>query len=113
MNDEYILKFDLHKHLEECYTNELFDAGTRKTTLAVDIYLSNMPKANVKPIIYAKWHYYKNNGIKYVFKCRNCEQKLELTLSDLDSNDMPVGYNYCFGCGADMRGENNVSIDEN
>lgn len=51
--------------------------------------------------------------IKYVFKCTNYEQKLELNLSELDSNDMPVGYNYCFGCGADMKGENNVPVDEN
>ena len=76
-------------------------------------YIARLASSKVKPIIYAKWHYYKNNGIKYVFKCTNCRQKLELNLSELDSNDMPVGYNYCFGCGADMKGETNVSINEN
>ena len=76
-------------------------------------YIASLTSSKVKPIIYAKWQYYKNNGIKYTFRCTNCGQELELNLSELDSNDMPIGYNYCFGCGADMKGENNVSIDEN
>jgi DNA-directed RNA polymerase subunit RPC12/RpoP len=76
-------------------------------------YIASLASSKVKPVIYAKWHYYKNNGIKYVFKCTNCGQKLELNLSELDSDDMPIEYNYCFGCGADMEGENDVSINEN
>ena len=51
MINGYILKSDLHKHLEECYTNELFDADMKKTTFGIDIYLSNMPKANVNLIL--------------------------------------------------------------
>lgn len=45
------LKSDLHEHLAECYNNELFDANMKKTAFGIDIYLSNMSKANVNLIL--------------------------------------------------------------
>lgn len=56
--------------------------------------------SNVK----AEWKYYKNNGLKYVFKCTRCNYNLELTLDDLDLNDRPnENYSFCSKCGADMQ----------
>lgn len=52
----------------------------------------------------AEWKYYKNNGIKYIFKCTNCHHNLELTSSELNNDDMPLidNYSFCSKCGASM-----------
>ena len=47
---EYISREELRKHLKECYDNELFDADMRKATIGIDVYVENMPAANVQPV---------------------------------------------------------------
>ena len=48
--DEYISREELRKHLKECYDNELFDADMRKATIGIDVYVENMPAADVQPV---------------------------------------------------------------
>lgn len=48
--DEYINREELRKHLKECYDNELFDADMRKVTFGIDVYVENMPTADVQPV---------------------------------------------------------------
>lgn len=47
---EYISREELRKHLKECYDNELFDADMRKVTFGIDVYVENMPTADVQPV---------------------------------------------------------------
>lgn len=47
---EYISREELRKHLKECYDNELFDADMRKVTFGIDVYVENMPTADVHPV---------------------------------------------------------------
>lgn len=53
-------------------------------------------------MIHARWQYCGNNGYKYVFRCTNCDKKIELELSDLNLNDMPKDFYFCQNCGAKM-----------
>ena len=48
--DEYISREKLRKHLKECYDNELFDADMKKAVFGIDIYVENMPSADVQPV---------------------------------------------------------------
>lgn len=47
---EYINREELRKHLKECYDNELFDADMRKVTFGIDVYVENMPTADIQPV---------------------------------------------------------------
>lgn len=47
---EYISREELRKHLKECYDNELFDADMRKVTFGIDVYVENMPTADVQSV---------------------------------------------------------------
>ena len=53
-------------------------------------------------MIHAQWQYCGNNDDKYVFRCTNCDKRIELELSDLNLNDMPKDFHYCQNCGAKM-----------
>ncbi|WP_303834659.1 hypothetical protein [Ruminococcus flavefaciens] len=66
--------------------------------------MASVPTADVRAVVRAEWKYYKNNGLKYVFKCTNCQHNLELTLGELNNDDMPPidDYSFCSKCGANM-----------
>jgi hypothetical protein len=47
---DYISREELRKHLKECYDNELFEADMRRATIGIDVYVENMPAADVQPL---------------------------------------------------------------
>lgn len=53
--DEYISKEELRKHLKECYDDELFDPDIKKAVFGIDIYIENMPTADVQPVKHGSW----------------------------------------------------------
>lgn len=82
--NEYISREELRKHLKECYDNELFDADMRKVTFGIDVYVENMPTADVQPVnqwISTKdrlpdedgWYLvYKHNRVRVAEWCKDC-----------------------------------------
>jgi hypothetical protein len=47
---DYISREELRKHLKECYDNELFEADMRRATIGIDVYVENMPAADVQSL---------------------------------------------------------------
>lgn len=57
--NEYISREELRKHLKECYDDELFDADMKKAVIGIDIYVENMPSADVQPV--KQWYSVEEN----------------------------------------------------
>ncbi len=102
---EYISREELRKHLKECYEDKLFDADMRKVTFGIDVYVENMPAADVQPVAHAEWIGFTRSaflGCDYtgepifrdttVWKCSHC------------GRNTVVRDNFCPNCGARMRG---------
>lgn len=90
---EYISREELRKHLKECYDNELFDADMRKATIGIDVYVENMPAADVQPVKHGRWELTNNPSFR---KCSVCGAWWS---SDITDNCFT---NYCPKCGARM-----------
>jgi len=97
--DEYISREELRKHLKECHDDELFDPDMKKAIFGIDIYIENMPAADVQPVKHGKWV-----QDKWQDKCTNCEKRLE----DLFEGDFYYDceeLHFCPNCGAKMDGD--------
>lgn len=116
---EYISREELRKHLKECYEDELFDADMRRATIGIDVYVENMPAADVQPVKHGKWitkaeDYYKAwqgggrswdempyfvTGLK--FACSNCFEQYDVNAEGVEK------WNGCPLCLARMDGDTN------
>lgn len=47
---DYISRDELRKHLADCMTAELFDSDMKKAVVGIDVYVENMPAADVQPV---------------------------------------------------------------
>lgn len=67
---------------------------------AMDI-ISDMPAADVQPVIHAKWVLFDRDCVGRAFYCSNCRK---VTTTD-DYEDTPLDRDeyFCMRCGADMR----------
>ncbi len=95
---KYINVDDIEKSIKEYFTP--IDSN-RPMTLTVEQVMevvTNMPVADVQPVIYGEWIDINNCGIKER-KCSNCGKK--------DNPKTAIKGHYCWNCGAKMGGENN------
>lgn len=98
---EYISREELRKHLKECYEDKLFDADMRKVTFGIDVYVENMPAADVQPVKHGRWITWDDSGFT---KCSCCNS--EYYISDLQVVGDSEGFvDFCPNCGARMDGE--------
>lgn len=104
--DEYISRKELRKHLKECYDDELFDADMKKAVIGIDIYVENMPAADVQSV---KKHgtttFEPQNedcrGYGNTFKCTYC--------GCLVTTSYYIDYNYCPYCGRPVEREDDTN----
>lgn len=98
MNKEYISREELRKHLKECYDDELFDADMKKAVIGIDIYVENMPSADVQPVKHGRWSL--SGGYVTTAYGTIRYQICSVCGANLLEND--IDYNYCPICGARM-----------
>lgn len=61
--------------------------------------IKSIPPADVKPVIHGHWiERYRNGFGNMICECSNCHSNSKRR-------------NFCFNCGADMRGNDNEHID--
>ena len=102
--DEYISREELRKHLKECYDDKLFDADMKKAVIGIDIYVENMPTADVQPVKHGRWIWVKNfrdceGDIYSQYKCSCCDFGVGGVYSVEDLT------HFCGNCGAIMDGD--------
>lgn len=93
---EYISREELRKHLKECYEDKLFDADMRKVTFGIDVYVENMPAADVQPVKRGTW---ENTNTPNQLRCSNCE------IIHFIAQYPHGNIKYCPNCGARMKGD--------
>lgn len=86
---EYISREELRKHLKECYDDELFDADMKRAAIGIDVYVENMPAADVQPAKRGEWGKRAYDRLQCSC-CGKCED---------------IATDFCPNCGADMRNE--------
>lgn len=47
---DYISRDELRKHLADCMTAEFFDSDMKKAVVGIDVYVENMPAADVQSV---------------------------------------------------------------
>jgi hypothetical protein len=115
--DEYISREELRKHLKECYDDELFDADMKKAVIGIDIYVENMPSADVQPVKHGKWIEKKVCRMKWIpyadddvnpddvdIECMT-EQKCSYCKRWTIKFTYHIELDYCPLCGARMDGD--------
>lgn len=94
---DYISRDELRKHLADCMTAEFFDSDMKKAVVGIDVYVENMPAADVQPVKHGKWEY----NDKPIFGNPYGRYCCSLCGSAMASGED----NYCPCCGARMGGD--------
>lgn len=79
----------------DAYRNETF----KKISEIICDWIDREPTVDAKPVVRAKWTYYKNNGITDYFKCSSCDNVVKVSLDDFPK------HKFCSNCGARMDGD--------
>ena len=96
---DYISRDELRKHLADCMTAEFFDSDMKKAVVGIDVYVENMPSADVQPVKHGEWKINSDGYYPYCSVCGTVADQLTKHLTK-----------YCPNCGARMDGDkgNNV-----
>ena len=98
---EYIEKEVLRAHLTECIADDLFDGDMKKAVFGIDIFVENMPAADVQPVKRGKLEErigYGGWGDTY-YHCSLCGSDWVFEEGTPKANE----WNFCPHCGADVR----------
>lgn len=98
MNDEYISRDELRKHLADCMTAEFFDSDMKKAVVGIDVYVENMPAADVQPVKHGRWSECYTDSRLYSGICTVCGKA---SIRSIKENPLE----YCPKCGARMDGD--------
>ena len=91
---DYISKDELRKHLADCMTAELFDSDMKKAVVGIDVYVENMPAADVQPVKHGCWVEEEPR----VLKCSVCGEYAPMNYLGQNCIDS----RYCPWCGTKM-----------
>lgn len=97
---DYISRDELRKHLADCMTADFFDSDMKKAVVGIDVYVENMPAADVQPVKHGCWEEVTDYGGwgDTNYRCSVCDE--EWYLEDCKPNDNNM--NFCPRCGARM-----------
>ena len=94
---DYISGDELRKHLADCMTAELFDSDMKKAVVGIDVYVENMPAADVQPVKHGYWIEEEPR----VLKCSVCGEYAPMNYLGQNCIDS----RYCPWCGTKMDAE--------
>lgn len=52
---DYISRDALRKYLNECITGDLFNRDMKRAVIGIEVYVENMPTADVQPVKRGRW----------------------------------------------------------
>ena len=93
MNDEYISREAVLKHLNECRTNPLFDPEMARMCFAISVIIEDMQATDVQPVKHGEWKINSDGYYPYCSVCGTAADQLTKHLTK-----------YCPECGARMDG---------
>lgn len=91
---DYISRDELRKHLADCMTAEFFDSDMKKAVVGIDVYVENMPAADVQPVKHGYWVEEEPR----VLKCSVCGERAPMNYLGQNCIDS----RYCPWCGTKM-----------
>jgi hypothetical protein len=93
-----IYRKEATKFIEEClkYEDKL-QSVERETLIAVKQYLENIPAADVRPVVRAKWSCKRTNEHDGDWYCTACNKELTIYMGNCEDR-----YAFCPYCGALM-----------
>lgn len=99
---DYISRDELRKHLADCMTAEFFDSDMKKAVVGIDVYVENMPAADVKPVEKTEFQIGYEQGFN--------DGRASAALPNIiDNGDKIDDYTYMYK--TDSRGEPYIHID--
>lgn len=94
---DYISRDELRKHLANCMTAEFFDSDMKKAVVGIDVYVENIPAADVQPVKHGYWVEEEPR----VLKCSVCGEYAPMNYLGQNCIDS----RYCPWCGTKMDAE--------